>query len=69
MFRPKTTDELFQCMKYGTTVEIKKVCGFISQIQKEDGSGRRWNVTIDNAVVGENVKLTPASTIVFFEEK
>ena len=45
-FKPKNFLDLCFSMKTGATVDIDGVVGVISCIEREDGSGYNWNVTI-----------------------
>lgn len=46
MFKPKTFQHLCSAMQTGATVEIDDYIGDIIAIEREDGSGHNWNVTL-----------------------
>lgn len=46
MFIPLTFHDYCNAMQTRATVSIHPYTGVINAIQAEDGSGRRWNVTI-----------------------
>lgn len=46
MFKPKTFAEFTACMQTGALVTIGMTIGYINAIEREDGSGRCWIVTI-----------------------
>lgn len=56
MFKPTTLAHLMQAMQTGATVEIGSMVGIISAIQREDGSGYNYNVTLTtyNLGLGKN---------------
>lgn len=53
-------DKIFSAMRTGKYVSIlgprgKVHCGLVNSIQREDGSGKNWIVTISNKTVSEQV--------------
>ncbi len=55
MFKPRTYQDLCNAMQTGAQVEIDHTVGHINTISREDGSGRRWIVSI--ATGGETIRL------------
>lgn len=53
-------DKIFSAMRTGKYVGIldprgNAHCGLVNSIQREDGSGKNWIVTISNKTVSEQV--------------
>lgn len=64
MYKPKTIEDVVSAMKCGAVVEIGKSFGFVQAIEKEDGTGRNWNITLQPVTNG-----SPEPTFkVFFRE-
>lgn len=59
-FKPRTFIELCYAMQTNATVNIDGYIGFINAIEREDGSGHSFNVTLfmtDGVDKGENRKV------------
>jgi hypothetical protein len=54
MFQPKTFLDICFAMKTMSEVELGGEIGIIKSIEREDGSGRNWNVTLSCRVVDED---------------
>lgn len=50
MFKPKTFVEVCRAMQMGVEVEIRGETGIIQRIEREDGSGRNFNITLGKSV-------------------
>ena len=46
MFKPTTLNEIVSAMQNGANVEINGIVGMVNSVEKEDGSGRCFNVGI-----------------------
>ncbi len=56
MFKPKTFSELCAAMQTGARVYVGHTEGWINGIQREDGGGRAWIVTVQPDGVRDVVK-------------
>lgn len=53
MFKPRNFFDLMCALKTGTEVDIDGHVGVISSIEREDGSGHKWNVRLRLTVGGQ----------------
>jgi len=68
--RKTTREDLFKCFTEGLRVEINGVEGVIDSLQREDGSGFSFNVTLSHGcrqviIDGVEVKRESVKTVVY----
>ena len=56
-FQPKTYADLTASLRTGARVTINETTGVISSIQREDGSGRLFNVRFEGGHNGRDVEF------------
>ena len=56
MFQPKTYADLMAAFRTGAPVTINHTDGYISRIEREDGSGRCFNVFLTGRGAGSEGK-------------